>query len=115
MHAARYERKGPARKVLIVDELPIPTSGPGAVRVRVAVSAVNPTDTKSHRDRRGQSAMPFPRIRPHQDGAGLVDAGDPGLFPSPSPSSCSKTRSLPGWNVSGSETIAGFLSLSIFC
>jgi NADPH2:quinone reductase len=40
------------------------------VRIRVAVSGVNPTDWKS---RRGQ-ALPFPQVVPHLDGGGVVDA-----------------------------------------
>lgn len=81
MRAAWYERKGPAREVLTVGELPIPEPGPGEVRVRVAVSAVNPTDTKSRGLWRGQTQMPFPRIIPHQDGAGIIDAVGPGVEP----------------------------------
>jgi NADPH2:quinone reductase len=79
MRAAWYERKGPAREVLTVGELPIPEPGPGEVRVRIAVSAVNPTDTKSRSGWRGQTAMPFPQIVPHQDGAGIIDAVGPGV------------------------------------
>jgi NADPH2:quinone reductase len=48
------------------------------VRVRVAGSAVNPTDTKRRSGWRGQSAMLFARIVPHQDGAELIDAGAAG-------------------------------------
>jgi NADPH2:quinone reductase len=70
MLAAFYEKRGPAREVLKVGELPDPEPGPGEVRVRVRASAVNPTDTKS----RGRpSPMQFPRVVPHQDGAGIVD------------------------------------------
>lgn len=44
--------------------------------MRVHVSGLNPTDLKA---RTGfSSAMPFSRIIPHQDGAGVIDAvGDP--------------------------------------
>lgn len=72
MRAAYYERQGPADEVLCVADLPIPQPGPGEVRVRVHVSGLNPTDLKA---RTGfSSAMPFPRIIPHQDGAGVIDA-----------------------------------------
>jgi NADPH:quinone reductase-like Zn-dependent oxidoreductase len=37
MHAAWYERKGAAREVLRVGQLPVPEPGSGEVRVRVAV------------------------------------------------------------------------------
>ncbi|WP_175818812.1 NADPH:quinone reductase [Burkholderia sp. BCC0419] len=72
MKAAFYERQGAARDVLSVGELPMPQPGPNEVRVRIAVSGLNPTDVKA----RGgfSSAMPYPRITPHQDGAGVIDA-----------------------------------------
>jgi len=76
MLAAFYERRGAAREVLRVGELPDPEPGAGEVRVRVHASAVNPTDTKS---RRSPSAMPFARIVPHQDGAGIIDRAGSGV------------------------------------
>ncbi len=72
MRAAWYERIGPPRDVLRVGELPVPEPGPGEVRVRVHVSAVNPSDTKARSGWNGP--MPFPRVIPHQDGAGTIDA-----------------------------------------
>ncbi len=79
MRAAWYERQGPAREVLRVGDLPVPVPGAGEVRVRVHVSAVNPSDTKS---RTGWSGpMPFPRVIPHQDGAGTIDAVGEGVDP----------------------------------
>lgn len=42
MRAADYDRRGPAREVLEPGEVPDPVPSPGQVRVRVAVSAVNP-------------------------------------------------------------------------
>jgi NADPH2:quinone reductase len=74
MRAAWYERKGAARDVLQVGELPIPEPGPGEVRVKVTVSGINPSDTKGRGTWRGQTEMPFPRIIPHQDGSGVIDA-----------------------------------------
>ncbi|MGQ7243174.1 NADPH:quinone reductase [Salinicola sp. V024] len=72
MKAAYYEAQGSAREVLVVDELPTPEPGPDEVRVRIQVSGLNPTDIKA---RSGFSAeMPYPRIIPHQDGAGVIDA-----------------------------------------
>ncbi len=44
MRAVYYERTGPAREVLRVDELETPEPGPGEVRVRVRASGVNPSD-----------------------------------------------------------------------
>jgi len=74
MHAAWYERKGAAREVLQIGQMAQPEPGLGEVRVRVAVSGINPSDTKNRGGWLGQSAMPFPRIVPHQDGAGEIDA-----------------------------------------
>src|SRR5215216_6647097 len=74
MRAAWYERKGAAREVLQVSELPIPEPGLGEVRVRVAVSGINPSDTKGRTGWRGQTDMPFSQIIPHQDGSGTIDA-----------------------------------------
>src|SRR3954454_971792 len=50
-----------------------PEAGPGEVRVRVALSGVNPGDTKKRGDWLG-SRMPFPRIVAHSDGSGVIDA-----------------------------------------
>lgn len=79
MKAAWYERKGPAREVLQIGERPTPQPGAGEVRVRVYRSAVNPSDTKNRGGARGNVAMPFPYIVPHQDGAGVVDAVGAGV------------------------------------
>jgi NADPH2:quinone reductase len=73
MKAVYYEKKGPAAKVLVVGDLPDPQPGAGEVRVKVAVSGVNPTDTKLRSGWDGVADMPFPRIVPHQDGAGVID------------------------------------------
>ena len=68
-----YERFGPASEVLRVVEMDKPEPGPGEVRVRVAVSGVNPTDWKARAGRPGV-ALPFPFLVPNQDGAGVIDA-----------------------------------------
>src|SRR4051794_3519478 len=78
MRAAWYDRPGPAAEVLQVGELPAPEPGPGEVRVRVLVSGVNPGDTKKRADWVG-AGMAFPRVVPHSDGAGVVDAVGPGV------------------------------------
>ena len=78
MRAAYYERTGPAAEVLNVGELPAPVAGAGEVRVRVAWSGVNPSDVKSRAGTRTKT-LPFPRIVPHSDGAGLIDAVGEGV------------------------------------
>jgi NADPH2:quinone reductase len=72
MRAAWYERPGPAAEVLQIGEMEAPEPGPGEVLVRVALSGVNPGDTKKRGDWLGYG-MPFPRIVPHSDGAGVVE------------------------------------------
>lgn len=72
MRAAWYDQQGPAAEVLQVGDLPEPEPGPGEVRVRLHVSGINPGDTKKRIDRFGLG-MPFPRIVPHSDGAGVVE------------------------------------------
>ncbi|WP_369262935.1 NADPH:quinone reductase [Streptomyces sp. R35] len=73
MLASWYDEQGPATDVLQVGELPDPQPGPGEVRVRVTVSGVNPGDTKKRRGWLG-SSMPYPRVIPHSDAAGVIDA-----------------------------------------
>jgi NADPH2:quinone reductase len=78
MLAVWYERQGPADEVLQFGDLPDPEPGPAEVRVRLTRSGVNPGDTKKRGDWLGYG-MPFPRIIPHSDGAGLIDAVGAGV------------------------------------
>jgi len=78
MRAAFYERTGPAREVLQLGELPTPAPAVGEVRVRLATSGVNPSDVKSRAGLRS-TALAFPRIVPHSDGAGVIDAVGSGV------------------------------------
>ena len=73
MKAAWHEEQGEPAKVFKFGELPDGTPGPGEVKVKVRASGANPTDTytRSGARRRG---MPFERIVPHQDGAGVIVA-----------------------------------------
>jgi NADPH2:quinone reductase len=75
MRAAFYREQG-GSDVLQVGEVPTPEPGPGEVRVKLAVSGVNPTDWKS---RSGATAgpPPFEFQVPNQDGAGVIDAVGP--------------------------------------
>lgn len=81
MLAAWYDRTGPARDVLKLGELPDPVAAPGDVVVRMHASGVNPSDTKHRGGWRGW-AMPFARIVPHSDGAGIIAAVGAGVPPS---------------------------------
>lgn len=73
MKAAYYSAKGPAHDVLIVGEVPDPVPQAGEVLVRIAYSGVNPSDVKS-RSGSSNPAMEFPRVIPHSDGAGVIEA-----------------------------------------
>jgi NADPH:quinone reductase len=72
MRAAWYERQGPAAEVLVIGEMPTPEPGPNEVRIRVAASGINPGDVKKRHDKFG-IGMPYPRVVPHSDGAGIID------------------------------------------
>jgi NADPH2:quinone reductase len=76
MRAGFYEKNGSARDVLQVGELPDQAPGPGEVRVRLATSGVNPSDVKA---RAGTRPITVPRIIPHSDGAGEIDAVGQGV------------------------------------
>ena len=78
MLAAWYDRLGPAAEVLEVGEQPDPEPGPDEVRVRVTISGINPGDTKKRGDWVGYG-MPYPRVIPHSDGAGVIDAVGDGV------------------------------------
>lgn len=75
MKAAWYEANGKAGDVLVVGEMPTPEPQAGEVRVRLATSGVNPSDVKS----RARRPLIAPRIVPHSDGAGVIDAVGAGV------------------------------------
>ena len=80
MKAVWYESTGPAREVLRYGEVEAPRPGRGEVRVRVAASGVNPSDTKRRGGWLGME-MGHARVIPHSDGAGTVDAVGEGVDP----------------------------------
>ncbi|HET6826570.1 MAG TPA: NADPH:quinone reductase [Amnibacterium sp.] len=69
MRAIVYRSAGAPDVLRLVDDRPVPEPGPGEVRVRIAVSGVNPTDWKSR-----SGTDPDGEQVPNQDGAGTVDA-----------------------------------------
>lgn len=71
MKAVWYERFGAAEEVLQHGELPDPEPAAGEVRVKLAVSGVNPVDVKRRLGGRGE--MSAPQVVPHFDGAGVID------------------------------------------
>lgn len=80
MKAVWFERFGEPEEVLEYGETPAPEPDAGEVRVKLAASGVNPSDTKK---RRGS----FPNLLdnglviPHSDGAGVIDAVGAGVDP----------------------------------
>lgn len=76
MKAIIYRDLGGPEVLQLLDR-DLPTPGPGEVRVRVAVSGVNPTDWKT----RSGTTRPkqFPEVTPHLDGAGTIDAVGEGV------------------------------------
>ena len=77
MLAAQYTSPGPARDVLHVTPIPEIVAADGEVLVRVHASGVNPSDVKSRR----AGPLPFPRIIPHSDGAGVIQSVGGGVDP----------------------------------
>lgn len=77
MRAGWYERPGSAYEVITVGEMPTPEPGAGEVRVRLRASGISPSDYKRRASAKG--GMEFPRIIPHSDGAGTIDAVGEGV------------------------------------
>lgn len=82
MKAVWYERFGPASEVLHLGEMPDPAAGPGEVLVRLRASGVNPSDVKLRAGARAGAVMAYPKVVPHSDGAGVIEAVGPGVDPS---------------------------------
>lgn len=78
MRAAWYEQQGPATEVLVVGEMDVPGPEPGEVLIRVAASGINPGEVKKRSDVFGLG-MPYPRVIPHSDGAGTIEAVGEGV------------------------------------
>ena len=74
MKAIVHDQLGAADSVLRLADREIPEPGAGQVRIRVAVSGVNPTDWKSRTGLYGGEAV---ESVPNQDGSGVVDALGP--------------------------------------
>jgi len=66
------------RMSLIVGKMQDPQPQAGGVRIRIAFSGINPGDVKKREDAFGVG-MPYPRVIPHSDGSGTVDAVGDGV------------------------------------
>ncbi len=78
MKAAWYEKQGAASDVLTVVEMEEPQPRAGEVRIRIVASGINPGDVKKRQNAFGYG-MPYTRIIPHSDGAGIIDAVGEGV------------------------------------
>jgi NADPH2:quinone reductase len=79
MQAVFYEKFGPAEEVLILGTVEDPMPAAGEVCVRIRSSGVNPSDVKLRAGARPGATMAFPRIIPHSDGAGVIEAVGEGV------------------------------------
>lgn len=79
MKAVFYEKFGAASEVLQLAEVAMPNPAQGEVLVRLKASAVNPSDVKLRAGARPGAVMAFPRIIPHSDGAGVIEAVGEGV------------------------------------
>ena len=77
MRAAIYESTGPAADVLRVIDIDTPQPGQGELLVKLSYSGVNPSDVKSRSGSSSQLTR-FPRVIPHSDGSGVVEAAGTG-------------------------------------
>lgn len=83
MRAITYSKFGPAAEVLTLSDLPTPTPEAGEVLVRLKASGVNPSDVNARSGTRpGVTEPPYPRIIPHSDGAGVIEAVGADVDPS---------------------------------
>lgn len=105
MRAAWYESQGAARDVLVVGTMPDPVPGPGELRIAIHRSGINPGDVKKRSDAFGVG-MPYPRVIPHSDGAGIVDTVGDGV-----------SRDLVGTRVwcYGAQSYRSFGTAAEFC
>ena len=72
MKAVWYEHIGAADDVLMHGNIDDPEVSDGEVLVRLRTSGINPSDVKTRAGARG--GLQFPRIIPHSDGAGNIEA-----------------------------------------
>ena len=81
MKAAYYEQLGNAQDVLKIGEIDVPELGANDVLIKVRASGINPSDVKQ-RSGWGGLKMRHPRVIPHNDGAGTIEAVGEGVQPS---------------------------------
>ena len=78
MKAIVYRDNGGPEVLQLLDR-DVPEPGTGEVRIRIAVSGVNPTDWKTRAG--ATNPKQFDEVTPHLDGAGVIDAVGTGVDP----------------------------------
>ncbi|MCX7567359.1 NADPH:quinone reductase [Sulfitobacter sp. F26169L] len=82
MKSVFYDRFGKAADVLNIASFETPAPASGEVTVRLAFSGVNPSDIKARAGSRPGVLKPaFPKVIPHSDGAGVIEAVGTGVNP----------------------------------
>ncbi|MEG4392590.1 NADPH:quinone reductase [Microcoleus sp. BROC3] len=81
MKAAYYEQIGNAKDVLKIGEIDVPELGANEVLIKVHASGINPSDVKQ-RSGWGGLTIRHPRVIPHNDGAGVIEAVGKDVSPS---------------------------------
>ena len=82
MRAICYDSFGEAADVLSLEEFAPQNPDAGEVVVRLSYSGVNPSDAKARAGLRpGVTKPAFPKIIPHSDGAGVIEAVGSGVDP----------------------------------
>jgi NADPH2:quinone reductase len=79
--AAYYEQVGNAKDVLKIGEMDVPELRANEVLIKVRASGINPSDVKQ-RSGWGGLRIRHPRVIPHNDGAGVIEAVGEGVSPS---------------------------------
>ncbi|MDD9922363.1 MAG: NADPH:quinone reductase [Boseongicola sp.] len=74
MKAIWYEQFGQAKEALVYGDLPDPEPKVGEVVVRLHASGINPSDVKLRAGQRPGATMAYPKVVPHSDGAGVIEA-----------------------------------------
>lgn len=78
MRGVILDRFGEPKDVLDVTDRPMPTPGPGQVRVRMLAAPVNPSDLMTCRGT--YTKIPSLPFAPGYEGVGVVESAGPGLF-----------------------------------
>ncbi|MCG8532734.1 MAG: NADPH:quinone reductase, partial [Desulfovibrionales bacterium] len=79
MKAVLYEQFGASPNVLTTGTMADPKVESGDVLVQLKASGINPSDVKLRAGARPGALMEWPRVIPHSDGAGVIEAVGQGV------------------------------------